>query len=72
MIRRMTINDVSQIAALEKVCFSDPWSEMRYYNTESRICLQNIDLFVFCVYNQIEWEIYNEREFFVASRCKLW
>ena len=45
---------------------------MRYYNTASRICLQNIDLFVFCVYNQIEWEIYNEREFFVASRCKLW
>ncbi|MBQ8587120.1 MAG: ribosomal protein S18-alanine N-acetyltransferase [Oscillospiraceae bacterium] len=27
MIRRMTIDDVSQIAALEKVCFSDPWSE---------------------------------------------
>lgn len=27
MIRRMTIDDVSQIAALEKVCFSDPWSQ---------------------------------------------
>ncbi len=27
MIRRMSIEDVPQIAALEKVCFSDPWSE---------------------------------------------
>ena len=27
MIRRMTIEDVPQIAALEKLCFSDPWSE---------------------------------------------
>ncbi|MBQ4566183.1 MAG: ribosomal protein S18-alanine N-acetyltransferase [Oscillospiraceae bacterium] len=27
MIRRMTIEDVPQIAALEKVCFSDPWSQ---------------------------------------------
>ena len=45
---------------------------MRYYNTESRICLQNIDLFVFCVYNQIVWEISNEREFSVMNGCKLW
>ena len=27
MIRRMSVEDVPQIAALEKVCFSDPWSE---------------------------------------------
>ena len=27
MIRRMSIEDVPQIAALEKACFSDPWSE---------------------------------------------
>ena len=28
MIRRMTLEDVPQIAALEKLCFSDPWSEL--------------------------------------------
>ena len=27
MIRRMSVEDVPQIAALEKACFSDPWSE---------------------------------------------
>ncbi len=27
MIRRMTLEDLPQIAALEKVCFSDPWSQ---------------------------------------------
>lgn len=27
IIREMTISDVSAIAKLEKVCFSDPWSE---------------------------------------------
>ena len=27
MIRRMTLEDVPQIAALEKLCFSNPWSE---------------------------------------------
>lgn len=27
MIRKMTAADVPQIAALEKCCFSDPWSE---------------------------------------------
>lgn len=27
MIRKMSIADVPQIAALEKLCFSDPWSE---------------------------------------------
>ena len=27
MIRKMSVADVPQIAALEKLCFSDPWSE---------------------------------------------
>lgn len=27
MIRTMTLSDVPQIAELEKICFSDPWSE---------------------------------------------
>ena len=27
MIRKMSVEDVPRIAALEKLCFSDPWSE---------------------------------------------